>query len=532
MKKHLKTAIIIAVIAVLLIAGGCVWYYLGHNSSDPVYVYDFNMIGMTEYWGDSRESYGPVSSDGIQTVFLSDTQTVTEVLVSEGDTVQKGDLLLKFDTTLSDLALERKRLEVEKIKLQIEDAKAELKRINGLKPMTTPPPQEETEENLGTALKEPYYFYSEEKFAEYDGSAKDKAMVCWIRSDTSIDSHLLELARSLSEELQNANAEPEIPEEGAEPLPPTHISVHSFYMIFKTTYKDMSRGRITAWQGVHVTGDGKFRFFDASGNNDYTYELPEEDDKPQVDYFGSGLTAAQIAEMRNQQQKTIKDLEFQLKMAEAEFTIMQKEVNDGSVYAETDGRIVSLISEEEAKMLQQPMLKLSGGGGFYVEGNVNELERDDLAIGQEVTVNDWESGMMYTGSVVEVRDFPNSNNYGWGAGNPNASQYPFVVFIDESADLRAGSYVSIQYSPGTSENGVYLEKAFLRTEQGVSFVYVQGENGRLEKRIVTTGKSLWGSYIEVTTGLTAEDKLAFPYGKNLREGAKTADGDYSTLYGY
>ena len=65
---------------------------------------------MTEYWGDSRESYGPVTSDNIQTVFLSDTQEVTEILVKQGDTVKKGDLLMRFDTTLSEIALERKRL--------------------------------------------------------------------------------------------------------------------------------------------------------------------------------------------------------------------------------------------------------------------------------------------------------------------------------------------------------------------------------------------------------------------------------------
>ena len=122
---------------------GCgAWYYAGHNSKDPVYVYPFQYIGMTEFWGDSQESHGPVTTDKIQTVFLSDTQNVTEVFVQQGDTVKKGDLLMTFDTTLSDLQLERKRLSVEKLKLQLEDAKKKLIEIRNMKPISIPTVEE------------------------------------------------------------------------------------------------------------------------------------------------------------------------------------------------------------------------------------------------------------------------------------------------------------------------------------------------------------------------------------------------------
>ena len=63
-------------------------------------------------------------------------------------------------------------------------------------------------------------------------------------------------------------------------------------------------------------------------------------------------------------------------------------------------------------------------------------------------------------------------------------------------------------------------------------MYVQGENGRLEKRAVTVGKSLWGSYKQIISGVTADDLIAFPYGKNIREGAPTVESDISALYEY
>jgi len=247
--------------------------------------------------------------------------------------------------------------------------------------------------------------------------------------------------------------------------------------------------------------------------------------------FGSGYTAAQIAQMRSEQEKKIKDVEFNIRMAEADYKIAQTEVSDGNVYAKIDGEVVSVLTEEEAKLTMQPVLKVSGGGGFYVQGSVSELEKDKMQIGQEVTVNDWNTGMTHTGTVQALGDFPSSGN-GWnGMGNPNASFYPFTVFIGEEADLQEGRYVNVTYSTATSEHGIYLQNPFLRTEQGKSYVYVMGADGCLEQRFVQTGKALWGSYTEILSGLSEEDLVAFPYGKNVKPGAVAEEGDMSKLYG-
>ena len=549
--KTKKIILIVVIVAVLLGAGGGAWYYFGHRNTEPVYVFPFNYVGMTEYWGDSQESYGPVTTDKIQTVYLSDTQTVTEILVSQGDTVKKGDLLMSFDTTLSDLALERKRLDVEKLKLQLEDAKDRLREIRNMKPMVIPEikDEEETDKNLGTALQGDYQISANRDF---DGSKKTLPLICWLGEGVQVTDALLEELRVKAEEFQTINANdpnkqpsgeetpetadetapPEVPEEPTEPI---QVQVSSFYVIFKVSKGNMSLGQRLSWNGLIVTKASDaytFRFFDASAISDHMLaDMGQEEEKqPEID-FGSGYTAAQIAQMRSEQEKTIKDLEFQIKMAEADYKIMQTEVSDGKVYAEIDGEVVSVLSEEEAKLTYQPVLKVSGGGGFYVQGSVSELEKDNMKIGQEVTINDWNTGMTYTGTVQSLGDFPSSSN-GWnGMGNPNASFYPFTVFIDGEADLQEGRYVSVMYSTATSEHGIYLQNPFLRTEQGKSYVYVMGEDGRLEQRFVKTGKALWGSYMEILSGLSEEDLVAFPYGKNVKAGAVAQEGDMSDLYG-
>ena len=535
LKQHRKW-ILGGSLGILVLALGCgIWYYLGHSSKEPVYVYPFQYIGMTEYWGDSQESYGPVSSDNIQTVYLSDTQSVTQILVEAGDQVKKGDLLMSFDTTLNDLALERKRLDVEKLKLQLEKAQQRLKEINSMVPMVVPEPEEDVpeDENLGVPLSGNFMI---SRMKSFDGSSKERAMICWISSSASVDDLLLEELRITAESYQNSNAQqPGAVEGEAAPTQPENIYVSRYFVIFKVTQSNMSLGQTLQWQGMDVTqteNGFRFRFFDASGNTDHMKVSlgGEEAEEPEIE-LNSGYTAAQIAQMRAEQQKKIKELEFNVKMADAEYKIMLKEMDDGNVYSRIDGQVVSVLTEDEARMMMQPIVKVSGGGGFYVEGSVSELEKDNMQIGQEVTVNDWNTGMTYTGTVESVGDFPVGGN-GWnGMGNPNASYYPFQVFIDGSADLQEGSYVSIMYSAAQSEQGVYLENPFLRTEAGRSYVLVLGSDGRLEQRWVKTGKSLWGSYTQILEGLTAEDLVAFPYGKYVKPGAAAVEGDMSNLYG-
>ena len=555
-KKWLK--LLIPVVAVVLVAaiGVGIWHVAGSANAETVNVYPFEYLGMTEYWADSQESYGPVTTDSIQTVYLSETQTVIQTLVEVGDTVQKGDLLMIFDTTLSDLALERERLAVEKLKIQLNEAYTRLREIRNMKPMVIPEPTvpEETEPNLGTMLTEPYRISVQK---EFDGSSEDLALICWIRNDTRINDELLEAVRQAAVEYQTLNApvevpteptevpeestEPtEIPEETTEPTEPEvpEVEVTQFYVVFKSTEGDMSLGFTTVWQGMDVTLDPDtgvytFALYNADGFDDHTVVPSEEPEptEPEID-MGSGFTAAEIAEMRAQQEKLIRDLEFQVKMAEADYKIKQTEVESGELRATIDGEVVSLLSEEEAKMTMQPVLKVSGGGGYYIEGSVSELERDNLVIGQEVTVNDWNNGMVYTGTIQSIGDAPSADGSWNGMGNPNASYYPFTVFVDGSADLQPGYYASVMFTSATAQHGIYLENPFLRTEQGKSYVYVRGEDGNLEKRYVTTGKSLWGSYTEILSGITAEDFIAFPYGKNLKEGAPTKESDLSELYDY
>ena len=78
-------------------------------------------------------------------------------------------------------------------------------------------------------------------------------------------------------------------------------------------------------------------------------------------------------------------------------------------------------------------------------------------------------------------------------------------------------------------NAIYLENMYIRTENGRSYVYKRGADGTLEKCEVRTGAVQWG-YTAVYGDLTLDDWIAFPYGKEVKPGAQTVEGEED--YGY
>ena len=194
-KKRKKLLLSVTAVVAAAALGAGIWFGT-RGSGEPVNVYPFQYIGMTEFWGDAQESYGPVTTDKIQTEFLSDTQTVTEVKVKDGDTVKKGDVLFTFDTTLDALSLERKRLEVEKIKVQIKAAEERLQDTREMVPYVPVAPKEPEKPDPETELKDPYRISEEignDKITAFDGKTKEKALICWLKTGTPVTDDLLQI---------------------------------------------------------------------------------------------------------------------------------------------------------------------------------------------------------------------------------------------------------------------------------------------------------------------------------------------------
>ncbi|MDO5547135.1 MAG: biotin/lipoyl-binding protein [Eubacteriales bacterium] len=127
--KSRKTGILILVV-VLAIGAACAFgatriYDRFHGGT--VNVYSFTDVGLDAMMAeDDSEMEGTVSTDQLQTEYLSDSETVDQVYVKKGQKVKEGDKLFSYDTTLSQLDLQRKNIEIQKKELELTQAKKRL----------------------------------------------------------------------------------------------------------------------------------------------------------------------------------------------------------------------------------------------------------------------------------------------------------------------------------------------------------------------------------------------------------------------
>lgn len=564
MSKKLKKAIIIAACAVGVC--GAVWggLTIARNAQrSDVKVYSVNDFCMTDYWGDTSSTSGMVTTDKIQKVFLSSSQTVNKVWVAEGDSVRKGDKLISYDSTLTQASVEQAKIDYDRQDESLTTAKNELEYLKKAKNKETLKQELDKLNAEMDALKKKY---DEDPDHPYDGDApvtegaiKDYKKTMTVKGADGSDQTVNVLYYSwLSTSRLNDSKVTEILTNLATlRADKDHPSVDT-YVVLVQRYEDKVGGYVDNTVGLVITetytaGDDtavpavpESRSVSFSVRSD----LPEfEDTERKYDdaaikrlqqkinlanmYLENSMEQKDLAKAIVDKAQEVKEKEVNLRLAKLSLDKKTKELGDGNVYAEFDGTVKAVRNADEAYNNSEAVIELSGGGGYYVTGTLSEMELGSVKVGDTVSISSWMTGAACEGTIVSIDDYPTTSGNSWGDGNRNVSYYPFKVFVEEDASLQANDYVDIQYQKaGTQEQGssLYLQSWFIRTDNGKSYVMARGEDGRLEQRWVQTGRDLWGSYTQIRGGLTTDDYLAFPYGRDVVEGARTVEATADELY--
>ena len=542
MNKKLKKIIITAAIAVA--ACGAVWggLTIARNAQrGDVNVYSVSDFAMTNYWGDTSSTNGMVTTDKLQKIYVSSTQTVSKVYVTEGQTVKKGAKLLSYDSSLSQAEVARAQIQYERQSGNLEDAKTEFKLLQKAK----------NKEALQLELNKLQTQLDAEK-KKYDHNPVTEALLgtktvenssggketvyyyAWTSKSTLSGEHLL---TDFGGRLRAT--------ESTSPL------VTNIVLVQRTD--DKIGGSIQANWGVKVTdtytktGETTYKVtvdvqlvtnlpdYEDPGHtyNSETIQKLEQQVARAQELMDSSMTRQELDVAIGTKYKEIGQLETSLKVAKLDLEKKKSELGDGNVYAEFDGTVKAVRDATEAFNSSEAVVELSGGGEYYVTGTLSDMDLGSVQVGDTVQISSWRTGVNCEGEIVSIDDYPAQNGSNSGDGNSNVSYYPFKVFVSEDANLQPNDYVEMQYqktAEADSADSLYLESFFLRSENGKSYVMVRGENDKLEKRWVQTGRDLWGSYTQIRGGLTLEDYVAFPYGRDVVEGAHTQEATADQLY--
>ena len=250
---------------------------------------------------------------------------------------------------------------------------------------------------------------------------------------------------------------------------------------------------------------------------------PEPTPTPYVPYYGMSWAErrAYVQELAQQ----IRSEEIRYRQLCHDIDLLTASAENGTVTSTIDG-VVSRM--DPAAKAGEPLLEIRGGSGKNVIScMLGETELDKYPVGTELTGFNYEIGDNVTARVTYVSSMPVTESYSSG-GNPNASGYTMLLEVQGDLELPLYSYVEFtSFEPLSKPGAIYLYEAFVREIDGQDCIFVV-RDGVLKKEQVHTGRRTM-EYIElIGSDLVREDYIAFPYGKNVRDGASVVitDGDW------
>lgn len=229
-----------------------------------------------------------------------------------------------------------------------------------------------------------------------------------------------------------------------------------------------------------------------------------------------------------QKQLDIRNKGYEIDAKQTEITNLENSMQNSVVVSQLGGVVKSLGNEEDGSSLT-----IVDVNTFQIKARVNEQNIDSLYEGEKVIVFSRVSNDIHWKGKITKIDRENtvstSSEYDdEGDEMTTSSNYPFYISLKKTEGLAVGQHVYVEENVGQlKENqediieiGSYL---IADLETDAPFVWVAGENGRLEKRSVTLGEyNEEADKYRIEEGLAMTDLLAQPDEK-LEAGMKTVN---------
>lgn len=224
-------------------------------------------------------------------------------------------------------------------------------------------------------------------------------------------------------------------------------------------------------------------------------------------------------------QNDAKRAEYNQKSKTVETEQIRKSLENATVHSEIDGVVKSINDGSNPNMYSSgddsSYMTILSNKEYRIKGTLNEQNMSAITVGLPILIHSRiDESLTWNGTVTEIDTEnpvnPNSNSYmmmGNSDTQTTSSSYNFYVEIEDGAPLMLGQHVFMEPDMGqtTDKEGLWLSSFYLVIDGNDAYVWAAGKNDKLEKRKITTGEydENMDEY-EITSGLTAEDYIAFP----------------------
>ena len=263
-------------------------------------------------------------------------------------------------------------------------------------------------------------------------------------------------------------------------------------------------------------------------------EIPDDDggDTPGPDIEPTGTPVSREDAIKYQKSK-ISSLKLDIQESDIKISQLEKKANKKLISAKLSGTVTYVGDAGSGETTDgKALIKIKSSDGFYVVGSVSELMLDAIKEGTILNCTSYTSGS-FEAEVMDVSEYPVTGNSYYGSSNPNVSYYAFTAVVtDKTLQLEDQDWVTITYEASSSDDSMVIQKAFVRSDSSTNYVY-KDDNGVLKKQEISVGATVDSGYsVIVKGGLSQDDLIAFPYGKDVKEGAKTKEVTLNDMYGY
>ncbi|MFC0469841.1 efflux RND transporter periplasmic adaptor subunit [Halalkalibacter kiskunsagensis] len=230
-------------------------------------------------------------------------------------------------------------------------------------------------------------------------------------------------------------------------------------------------------------------------------------------------------------QEDLEQVKFDLRMMNLEAGQQQKQIKsltdeqESTTVLSKSAGIVQSINQDIAdgaqmEQAQGAFIQIVSTGSYLIKSQVNEFLIDTLEVDTKMKITKKAGGdEEWQGTITEIGRLPVGANEDsqmmdmYLETNPQSSNYPFTVLIEDHSGLEIGFHVNLE--PISEEESVSsvvkVMQDFVVWDEDEPYVWVVDENQTARKQYVEVGHQFDEEFaIEIVSGVTLENYLVYP----------------------